>query len=219
MPRGRTRKDINRREPDAVKLAQLAEAALGALHAAGFQALKPHTFGRVRTGTLQIVTFQGSASDVYIWSNSQPLSVPELSLHAGWKQAAQRWPDAVGTLDCRDAAALPAASQALAVLCRDAVLPRMEQLSSPEALAQALDESITPYAALPKAFCHLQLGDTGEARRCLERFLQDPIERLVKRQVRPLLDRSDDGLLEAVATHTETNVRKHKLGRLLRARS
>ena len=200
-----------------MKLSLLAEDSAEALRNDGFLPLKPHLFGRVRSGVVQVVSFQGQKSDTYVWINSLPLSLPSLNLRGGWKDATGRWPEETGTLPCPIPAELPAVSAALATYCRTSVLPRLNQLSSSESLAGALSEAITLYAAFPKAFCFFQVGDFVEGRRCLERFLQDPIDRLDKREARRILQISDDAVAEAVAFQARENIKVHKLGRLVAA--
>ncbi|GAB3543015.1 hypothetical protein GCM10027343_15960 [Noviherbaspirillum agri] len=198
-----------------MKLALLALASTEALFAEDFLPLKPHLFGRIRSGILQVVSFQGQKSDAYVWSNALPLSLPGLNPRGGWKNATGRYPEETGELTCANPSDVPRISAELAALCRDAVLPRLNDLASPERLVHALNEVITIYAAFPKAFCFFQMGDLDEGRRCLERFLLDPIDRLDKREARRLLDLSDDALTETVESQIRENIKLHKLSRLM----
>jgi len=198
-----------------MKLSELAHGSQELLREDGFLSIKPHTFGRIRSSILQIVTFQGQKNDIYVWANSLPLALPDLHPSAGWKNAARRWPAAEGEVTCRDPSELRQVAKHLAALCRHEVLPYCGELSALDRLSDAFSEDITLSAALPKAFCHFHQGDYLGGRQCLERFLLDPIDRLAKRDARRYISYSDKELADALQAEVRANVKKHKLAPLM----
>jgi hypothetical protein len=206
-----------------MKLSIWAEACKPLLSDANFHSLKPHFFGRRIGGIVQFVSFQGQKKDIYIWYSALPVSLPGLWPSAGCQRACGRLPHKSGMLTLMDDSRLPKVTEELYLLLESQVLPHLFQLSKLEQLTEAMDESLTPYGAFPKAFCYFEQRRFPDGREVLERFCKDP--RLFKDPSLPTLEPqrteavrylnySDEALQTALEQEAQLNIAKNRLSKL-----
>ncbi|HSW15064.1 MAG TPA: DUF4304 domain-containing protein [Solimonas sp.] len=160
-----------------MKLSSWSEASIPALQERGFRKRKPHEFVRVLNGVVQVVSFQGKKKDIHIWVNALPLSLPELNLNQGWLDVADRAPGKENTwnVSSGDEAEIHNIQNGLRDALLSEAIPKLDRLGALQELHGAFNESFLPFAAWPKAFCMLQLGELGRAKEHLQEVLSDPI--------------------------------------------
>lgn len=156
-----------------MKLSRWAEASIDVLEANRFHKLKPHQYARIRNGAVQFLSFQGQKQDIHLWINALPLSLPELSLLMGWRKAVGRVPSEEGALHVQAGTAddIERIQTVLREALVEEVLPKLDAMSSLEALHDAFDESSLPSAAWPKAFCMFQAGHVERGKAHLQKVL------------------------------------------------
>ena len=184
---------------------------------AGFLTLKPHRFGRVRGGVLQIIDFQGRKSDVYIWRNAVPLSLPELQLGMGCPPASGRFPRSPNELTAETDEATETAKLALRQILVNSVFPELEKVSSLDSLDSQLALSeMTNFAFFFRGFCLLQAGEARAGQAMLKAPSGKPYPVNWRKHVEHFASLPLKEIQPQIQSFIEKNTERLRLGKLLR---
>ena len=196
---------------------QWADYCSDELGDAGFLILKPHRFGRIRNGVLQIIDFQGRKSDIYIWRNAVPLSLPELQLGMGCPPASGRFPRSPGELTAETDKAMEAAKLALQRILTDAVIPELEKVSSLDSLEShlALSEMMN-FSFYFRAFCLLQDGEAEAGQAMLKAPPEKPYPLNWRKHVEHFAFLALSEIQSQIENLIETNIKRLRLRKLVR---
>ena len=196
---------------------QWAEHCHDDLKDAGFVTLKPHRFARVRGGVLQIIDFQGRKSDVYVWRNAVPLSLPELQLGMGCPPASGRFPRSPNELTAENAGATEAAKRALRRILANSLIPELEKVSSLDSLESRLALSeMTNFAFYFRGFCLLQDGQTEAGQAMLKAPPEKPYPLNWRKHVEHFSSLPLSEIQPEIQSLIEQNTKRLRLGKLLR---
>lgn len=195
---------------------QWAEHCQDHLRDAGFVPLKPHRFGRVRAGVLQIIDFQGRKSDVYVWRNAMPLSLPEMQLGMGCPPASGRFPRSPNELTAESKEAANAAKLVLGKLLVNSVIPALDKVSSLNSLESQLALSeMTNFAFYFRGFCLLQDGETEAGQAMLNAPQDKPYPGNWRKHVEHFASLRPSEVQPEIQSLIEKNTKRLRLGKLL----
>jgi hypothetical protein len=204
--------------------AVLAERSRAEWEAAGYRVLKPHIVARITGGVLHTMHFTYTRRDSHVWWSAVPLAQPDLSLNRGAPGTCGRVPSADAPL------AQPPLSDeqlgaAIAQALRDDVMVTLDGLCDLGALCDRMDTKASVIAHFVRAFACLQDGRFENGREHLRAFLSDarlaPQQGLTvldaeRRTAAALLEATDDAQRALVAEQCAANVKRLRLGSLLR---
>jgi len=200
-----------------MKLSEWAEHCQNALSAAGFHGLKPHRFGRIRLGVLQIIDFQGRKSDIYIWRNALPLCLPEMQLGMGCPPASGRIPKTVGKISTDSTEGVSIAKIALKEYLIDSVIPALDKVSDLNSLESILADSEMPHFAFyHRAFALFQIGEVKRGKAALGQIFPKPYPLNWRKHVEKLASVSETEVPTLIQSLSDKNVKKLRLGKLVR---
>lgn len=183
------------------------------MDAEGFrQWKKPHEFVRVRNGVAQLLSFQGRKNDIHVWMNALPLALPDFWFPMGWRTAAGRAPAEKGRLNLEgDASDMLGIQEGLRDALVSTAFPALNGIDALVPLHDAIDEGHSPFAAWPRAFCMLQIGEVDVGKAHLRRVMQGPARHLAHPVAEEYLAASPGKIAAMIAAQVKGNIEKHRL--------
>ncbi len=181
----------------------------------GFMNIKPHVFGRICEGILQLVSFEGQKTDIYVWKNSVPLALPDIQLGAGCPPASGRFPKKPREYSASSAPEIESVQRSIGKIVSETVIPDLDKHNNFQALERAFAKSKLPqFAFYYRGFCLLQSGQFSEGRAVLETLPEQPYPHDWKDKIDFFTSLPDAQIPEEIENSIQSNFKRLQIRKL-----